>query len=397
MSLYDVVIIGGGPSGLYAARLLALSGLEAVVLERKPSVGQDVVCTGIVNSEIFREYDIGPDSRTGDIQSVRMIGPGGETVLYSHPAPFASVVDRSAFDRGLAARAVEAGARVKEGRDVSEVCLTAEGVEVRTASRAAGPEKWRARMAVLATGCHHRLLRRAGLKPPRTILHGVQAEIPSAGEEATAVYLGRSYVQAGFGWAVPARSGRMKIGLLTHGSPLPSFEKFAAARFPGTPFERFSPSLGLRPVCQGMAAKSVADRVLALGEAAGQVKTTTGGGISFGLLGARLASETILDGYRRGRFDAGILSAYERNWKNALKREIAVGQWAWKIFSWLSESHLSSLFAIARSDGVIPLIQRQGDFDRQSGLILDLIRKTSVFDFFKGLASRPPALDRFLN
>jgi hypothetical protein len=156
-------------------------------------------------------------------------------------------------------------------------------------------------------------------------------------------------------------------------------------------------SLGIKPVAQGMAPRSVGDRVLALGEAAGQVKTTTGGGITYGLFGARLAAETILAGYRRGTFDAAALSAYERRWKSGLGKEIAVGLWAWKVYAWMTEAQVTSLFNLARSDGIFPLIQREGDFDWQSGLILDLIRRTSVFGFFKSIAPKPAFLERLLN
>lgn len=397
MAQHDVVIVGGGPSGLYTARLLAEKGLSVAVLEKKHSIGEDVVCTGIVNSEIFDEYDIPRSAETGLIQAVRMVGPTGEEILYRHPKPFAVILDRQSFDREMAVRAVAAGAEVVTGTEVVDLARVSAGVEIRTTSNSSPPRTWRARMAVLATGCHHRLHGRIGLKPPRRMIFGAQAVIPGAETGETAIFIGKNHVRGGFAWSVPAGSGRCKVGLLTHEPPREAIRKFASARFPGGLVDGSFSSLGIKPISHGMAARSVSDRFLALGEAAGQVKTTTGGGIAYGLLGARLAVEAIVRGFECGTLDEGVLSSYERRWKSLLRREISIGLWAWRIYAWLSESQLSSLFTLARTDGIIPLIQRQGDFDWQSGLIIDLIRKTSVFDYFKGLSSKPSSLERMLN
>jgi geranylgeranyl reductase family protein len=392
----DVAVIGGGPSGLHAARLLAEDGLEVVLLEKKAEVGEDIVCTGIVGREVFADFDLPDVAGTREIQDVRLVSALGTTVRYRHPAPFARVVDRRRFDQALAGRARRAGALIETGTRVVGLSPESDGVTV-SAETDGERRSWKARLAVLATGIDHRLHSAAGISAPRRVVFGAQAEVAGKDETETSIFVGRSLGSGGFAWSVPAGEGLARIGLLTEGDPRTAFRRFLALHYPDLDLDRAVRPLEIKPIAQGMAARTVGERTLAIGEAAGQVKTTTGGGIAFGLLGARLAAETILEAFRSGRFDAAALAPYERRWKSALRREIAVGLSARRVYSWLSEGQVESLFALARTDGIIPLVQREGDFDRQSGLILALLRRTSVFDFLRGLDRKPAFLERLLH
>jgi digeranylgeranylglycerophospholipid reductase len=112
------------------------------------------------------------------------------------------------------------------------------------------------------------------------------------------------------------------------------------------------------------------------------------------LWGARIAAEVILDALKKGRGDAASLASYERRWKAALRKEIAVGYYARKLYARMSEAQFEALFTLAQTDGIIPLIQREGNFDWQSGLILSLLRKAPVFEIFRGFSRKPAVPDR---
>jgi len=64
----DVLVIGGGPSGLRLAARLAEKGLDVLVLEKKARVGVNVVCTGIVGKEVFASFGLNPGSVIQEIR-----------------------------------------------------------------------------------------------------------------------------------------------------------------------------------------------------------------------------------------------------------------------------------------------------------------------------------------
>src|SRR5438309_7622135 len=107
----DVLIVGGGPAGLYAAAQLARAGFHVVVCEEHATVGDPVHCTGILAAESFDDFDLPRGSTLNALSAARFVSPSGITVQYATASPLAAVIDRPAFDRSLAQRAAAAGAR----------------------------------------------------------------------------------------------------------------------------------------------------------------------------------------------------------------------------------------------------------------------------------------------
>ena len=100
--MQDVVVVGAGPTGCYAARELAARGYEVLVLEEHADVGEPVHCTGIVGLEIYRRFDLDPSCVEAVLSSARFFSPRGQTLTVTAEEPRALVVDRRQFDRLLA-------------------------------------------------------------------------------------------------------------------------------------------------------------------------------------------------------------------------------------------------------------------------------------------------------
>src|SRR5881397_660034 len=111
----DVLIVGGGPGGLFLAARLAGRDVRTVVCEEHARVGDPVHCTGVLSSGSFDRFDLPVNATLNDLTDVRFVSPGGIPVDYTTPSPIATVIDRPAFDRALAERAMAAGADVRTG------------------------------------------------------------------------------------------------------------------------------------------------------------------------------------------------------------------------------------------------------------------------------------------
>jgi digeranylgeranylglycerophospholipid reductase len=388
MKTADVIVVGAGPSGLRTAAGLAGAGLDVRVLEKKPRAGTGVVCTGIVGREVFDDFGIDRGPVIEELRRVRLVSPFATELVYEHPRPFACVVDRERFDGALSDAAAKAGASIVCDTRVESVAVGAGGVEIVARAGDGAIRRERAAVAVLATGVDFGLQKRLGLSSPRDFLKGAQVECAHPEADMTTLFFGRDVAPGAFAWSVPAGGGRARIGLLTRQDPKACLRRLLESRFAGISTTDEQSGIRTRPVAQGLLARTFGDRVIAVGEAAGQTKTTTGGGISYGLACADLAAQVVRGCFDRSSFGPADLADYERRWKGLLQKEILVGQYTRRMCARLSDGRIESLFQLARVDGIVPIIRDRADFDWHSGLIFALLQRLSFIRFFREVRDR---------
>jgi geranylgeranyl reductase family protein len=375
---YDALIIGAGPSGMNTARLLALRGMSVAVLERKNQIGDNIVCTGIVGEDIFSRFQIPSDSVINKIQKVNLFSPLDLKLSYFHPAPFAYVLDRKQFDLSLFREAAQKGAVIRTGFDVKDINICSRKVRVTGIMKQGQEVKINGRILVLATGNNFRLHKRLKLGQPREFLNAVQAELKTDEASNTEVWVGRNVAPGGFAWSVPLDKTRVRTGLFTKAPPIPYLDQFIKKRFPSEAEKIGSLEMRSKTIAQGVVSPTYGDRVLSVGEAAAQVKTTTGGGIYYGLICSEIAADVIIHNAADDRFAAADLADYEKRWRKTIHKELTVGLYTRKICSRLKDREVERLFQIARDDGVFPLIKDMARFDWQKDIILALAKKATV-------------------
>ena len=357
----DVVVVGGGPAGLVAARELASAGFSVRVVEEHDVIGAPVHCTGVLGLDAFAELGLSRRAIVGTADAARFISPNGTTVVIRAERVRAAIVDRAIFDRGLAEAAVAAGATIYTGVRVVGVERAKTSVTIRTVDA-----DLEARAAILACGASYRFNRALGLGVPDVLVHSAQLEVPFPPLDELQVHFGRTIAPGGFAWVVPfVRGGTTfaRVGLLCERDAGAKFQAFASVIRSAHRIEGPWPEPRLRALPLGPVPRTWTDRVLAVGDAAGLVKPTTGGGIYYGLLTGHLAAGVLAEALAVDRLDGRRLKEYERRWRARLGPEIRAGLAFRGVAARLSDAAVDHLMELARVDGIVPLLQQTANFN----------------------------------
>ena len=367
----DVIIVGGGPAGLYAGLRLAEAGNTVALYEEHADIGKPVHCTGVLARDAFNVFGLSGDAVLNELSTVRFFAPSGEMVEHSTPDVQAVVIDRVLFDSQLSARAERAGVAIHHAR-VSSVDIEPDGVRV-----TAGNTQTTARVILLACGANYALQRRLGLGLPRLMLQSAQAELPAERPGQVEVRFGADIAPGGFAWAVPVmrQSGAsVRVGVMCDGDARRYYSLMLdwVSRRWGVRADGPSPRQKILPLAP--IARTYGDRVLAVGDAAGLVKPTTGGGIYYSLLSGQLAAETLAGALRRNQLQRDSLFAYEKAWRKHLGSELRWQLILRRIAQRMSDADIDSLFELAETDGIMPLVRRTATFNRHREFIIALLK-----------------------
>jgi flavin-dependent dehydrogenase len=333
-----------------------------------------VHCTGLLGLDAFAEFDLPRRLVLSEAGAATFWGAAGQSVIVRSDRIRAAVIDRAALDAYLVQRAVEAGASLRLNTRAESVAIGAQGVTVRGARV---PEGLRARACVLACGANYRFHRALGLGLPQVFLQSAQVETPFPAAPAVEVRFGRDVAPAGFAWHVPFTRDHVsyaRIGLMGETRARERFDTFLAslcARLSVPVSTIPTPRLKMLPL--GPVDRTFGNRVLAVGDAAGLVKPTTGGGIYYGMLSGALAADVLGSALRDDRLDAVRLRRYEQGWRRTLGREIRVGLAFRKIATRLSDRSIDALIDLSRTTSLVPLMQEQASFNWHSRAAIALL------------------------
>lgn len=353
--MHDVVVAGGSVAGLLCAREAASSGLSVLVLEEDHEVGTPEHCGGMVSAAALEELGVVPGVRAlgRPVDRALAVSPSGRELRF--PAPGRVVeVSRRELDKQLARQAQRAGAEIEVGARCS-----LEGGRVRAGGRDA-----ECRVAVDARGASVMVRRdRSGALP--SAQYEVHAGWIEAGQ-AEVLFDSERY-PGFFAWVIPTSPGCGKVGA--------AGRAIDAARALGALLASRGPHSVTRKVFAplwvgGPAGSFTAGGAVAVGDAAGQSKPTTAGGIFTSGMGGAMAGRAIASYLRSG--DAADLAAYEAGWRARFGAEFERQLLARRVLERLDNAAIDGLFGSVTPEAAAAASEG-GDFDFHAGAVVRLL------------------------
>lgn len=371
MDRYDVAVIGAGPSGSMAAKYSAWAGARTVLLEEHPSVGWPVECAGLLGRKAVAESEL--DAGAHVLQGMKgaaVFSPGGCRLDFKARSSRAFVVDRRFFDRALACEALREGAELRLRSAVRKM-IRQEGWRV--LALADGSEI-SAKLVISAEGVRARLARRAGIAPPRLILSGAQVEVPFAVEDPEKVEVHLGEAPGLFAWVIPCGDERARIGLCTSERGCDHLRAFLKNDLMRKRILVSPAAINVGGLPLGPPASTIAEGFLVVGDAAGQVKPTSGGGIYPGLVAAKIAGRVAAVAVREGDCSEERLREYDRLWRAAIGRELEIGMRLNRMLARMSAAELDEVVGfLAAKPEILRIIEEHGDIDRPSLLLARML------------------------
>ncbi len=398
---YDIVVVGAGPAGCLAAKYAAKNGAKTLIIEEHASIGSPVQCAGLLSTSAIRECEVVPDSGFHPITGAFVYAPDRRRIRISGGEIKAYVVDRRIFDRTLAENAVRSGADILMrtrvvGIDIGREAHGRGRRRILHVTIEGEPDVIGADVVIGADGVQSRIARWAGLDTPDTVLSGAQVSTVYDFEDPRFVEIFPGSCAPGFfAWAIPYhRSARIGLAVrpgsgsgVEHESAWAHLKRLIAEH--PVVSEKCDPgiagiALGGIPI--SVPQQTAADGLLIVGDAAGQVKPTSGGGVYPGAVCAKIAGKIAADAVMEGDTSARRLSEYDKLWRGRIGRELAIGR---RINEWmtrLSDSEINRLIRVLDDGELLDLITRYGDMDHPSVVVRKLLMNRKSMSAFLKMA-----------
>ena len=340
-------------AGFLAAREVASRGHDVTVYEEHREIGIPEICDGLVSARGMSELGLVPPSNLvqNALTKCRFFSPSMKEVCIDARRQNVIVLDRSRFDKYLAEEAVRAGAKLELGSRVTNFSQTSEKTNLKINS-----EEISSKYLLDCSGSES-YIRSGGIT-----LQGAQFLVYGSWFEKTTVevYVDPKNAPGFFKWVIPLSSDVAKMGVAGAGintfSVMDSFVKEKGAIV----FRKAAAPV----VASGIIKNFVDGRIARAGDAAGQAKPTSGGGIFTGGLGGALAGRSASEAIESN--DVSKLKKYESSWKEQFADEFRHQLNARNMYAKLNANQLDQLMEIIASSDVPKKISEEGDFDRHS-------------------------------
>ena len=365
MEYYDVLIAGGSVAGLTTARECSSNGNSTIVIEEDHEIGTPEHCGGMVSLSGLQKLGLMLDSNNfQNVVPMARIRSKSASFELSAEKQNVIVVDRRGLDKQIAKQAEDAGAQIRTRctfksitkKESKYTIKTSEGeIECKYFVDAKG-------LGSLKDASQNGILASAQFEVYAKWIEGKTVEILFDSDKYPGFFM----------WIIPMGDGRGKIGVAGKGINT----SVALHEFIRSKGEKYSIIRKIfAPIwIGGPKSQFVFDRTLIVGDAAGQTKPTTAGGIFSCGMGGVLAGQAISNAIEKN--DDTLLYEYEKSWKSMFQKEFQSMLLARKVLERLDNKAIDAIFS-SLSKKAITDVSNFSDFDFHSSA-LSLFLKTKI-------------------
>ena len=360
---FDVVIAGGSIAGLLCAREISSNGFSVFVAEEDYEIGTPEHCGGLVSITGLEKLGIIPFGKTFDhmIEFAEIISPDGNSFRINSKKQKVVEINRRELDKQVAFQAKKNGAMIKTRTSFQEMTDTG----VRTSEGEID-----CKIFVDARGVSSLIH-----KDRTGILSSAQYEIYAdwikKGE--IKVIFDQEKYPGFFAWVIPSGEGKGKVGIAGRGiNVAETIECFLEDKGNYSTIRKIFAPIWIK----GPISKFVEGKTIIVGDAAGQAKPTTAGGIFTSGMGGIYAGQAISKFLKTG--DKKELEEYQKRWNKKFGKEFGKQVMARKVLERIDNKTISRLFASITPE-ILEEISEKDDFDFHTSSIMKLLGiKTSI-------------------
>ena len=357
MKEYDVVIAGGSISGLLTAREIARNGNSVLVLEEGFEIGTPDHCGGLVSKTALNDLGINPSQKTFDstITSAQIFSPSGKNITIDSKNQNVVVVSRRELDKQAALQAQKLGAEIMV--NTSYMKKTDSGVKTSIGDI-------NCKVVVDCRGVN------ALLNNDRDgVLQSAQYEVYGdwIQDGQVEVYIDQKKYPEFFGWIIPSGNGIGKVGVAGKEINVSkTMENLLSSKGNHSIIRKIYAPIWIK----GPIKKFTSENLIIVGDAAGQAKPTTAGGIYSCGMGGIVAGKTITKFLETKKISD--LEEYQKIWINKFGKEFEKQTLARRLLRRLDNDSIDKLFNQITPE-IIKEISEKDDFDFHTGSIIKLL------------------------
>ena len=354
---YDVVIAGGSVAGLLCAREISSNGFSVLIIEEDYEIGTPEHCGGLVSMAGLAELGIIPFKKTFEhmVESAKITSPNGASFTINSKKQKVVEISRRELDKQIAFQAQKNGAEIRVRTSFQEI--TDNGIRT-------SEEEINCKIFVDARGMSSLIH-----KDRTGILSSAQYEIYAdwIKKGNVEVIFDQEKYPGFFAWVIPSGESKGKVGVAGRGIKVSeTLEEILKERGKFSIIRKIFAPIWIK----GPIKNFVEGKTVIIGDAAGQAKPTTAGGIFTSGMGGVYAGQAISKFLKTGnKLD---LEEYQKKWTDRFGKEFEKQVFARKILERIDNKTINKLFESITPE-IIKEISEKDDFDFHTGSIIKLL------------------------